>query len=215
MHALDILGAPAITSRSATRAVVLVLHGGVPTSTDPVDKRSGSWRRAAALGRAIAPSLAGTGATTYGLRYAVRGWNADGAAPAPLADARWALDRISANHPGVPVVLLGHSMGGRVALHVADHDSVIGVVALAPWWPGDEPVAALAGRHVIAAHGERDRITSARATRELLRRAQPIAASTEYVSMGLLGHYMLTHIRRWNRAARDGVLAVLEQSGND
>ena len=35
----------------------------------------------------------------------------------------------------MPVVLLGHSMGGRTAVAVADDPSVVGVVALAPWLP--------------------------------------------------------------------------------
>ena len=43
----------------------------------------------------------------------------------------------------MPVVVLGHSMGGRTACRVADHDLVRGVVALAPWLPPGESVADL------------------------------------------------------------------------
>src|SRR5689334_24365947 len=38
----------------------------------------------------------------------------------------------------VPVVLLGHSMGGRVAVNVADEPTVHDLVLLAPWLPAVE-----------------------------------------------------------------------------
>ena len=36
-------------------------------------------------------------------------------------------------YPGVPIALVGHSMGGRVALHLAGEADVVVVAALAPW----------------------------------------------------------------------------------
>ena len=207
MRALQLLGQPADPS-TPPRGAVLVLHGGVERSTEPVGLRSGSWRRATLLARSITPALTESGIAVHGLRYTVRGWNADLGEPSPLADARWAIDSLRALHPETPVVLLGHSMGGRVALHVADDPAVIGVVGLAPWWPADDPVDHLTGRHVVGAHGEHDRITRSRHTRRLLERAASVAASTEYVDMGPLGHYMLTGVRRWNRTARDAVLTM-------
>ncbi|WP_438949092.1 LLM class flavin-dependent oxidoreductase, partial [Streptomyces harbinensis] len=41
--------------------------------------------------------------------------------------------RLAARLGPVPVVLVGHSMGGRAALRAAGHPAVTGVVALAPW----------------------------------------------------------------------------------
>lgn len=151
------------------------------------------------------------GLSLWLLRFGVRGWNAGlGPEPSPVPDARWALDQAAAEHPGVPVVLLGHSMGARTAVHVADHPAVHGVVALAPWFERSDPVSALAGRHLVAGHGSRDKITSARATQAYVERARAVAASARFVDMGRLGHYMLHRPADWNRFALRSTLEVLE-----
>ena len=95
------------------------------------------------------------------LKNRVRGWN--GERQDPLTDARWALDRIRHVLPGVPIVLVGHSMGGRVALRLAAEPDVVGVAALAPWVESDS-VQARPGTPVLLAHGSRDRITDPRRT---------------------------------------------------
>ena len=106
-------------------------------------------------------------------------------------------------------MLLGHSMGARVAVHVADDPSVVGVVGLAPWWSADDPVRTLSGRSLRAAHGRRDRITSFRETARYVERARAVADSAELEDMGALGHYMLTGARRWHDVAIAAVLEVL------
>lgn len=161
-----------------------------------------------ALHRALAGPLAEDGVTSWLLRYRQRGWNGGGA---PVDDARWALAEIRRTHGDIPVVLLGHSMGGRVAVHVADDHSVVGVSALAPWWEPTDPVQTLRGRYVQAAHGQRDRITSLRRTAAYLGRAQSIGVDTRLVDMGQHGHYLLTGIRDWNRVALEGVTAALPE----
>ena len=191
------------------RGLVLMLHGGAQHSQRPVDGRSLSLRRTQMMYAALAPRVADAGCALALLSFTVKGWNAHQGAPAPVTDARRALAEIGERHPGVPVVLLGHSMGARAAVHVADQEQVVGVVGLAPWLPADEPVGAVAGKHVVAAHGRRDRITSPRQTRAFLERAGRIAASTEFVDMGPAGHYMLTHVRAWNRAALRASLGML------
>jgi pimeloyl-ACP methyl ester carboxylesterase len=143
----------------------------------------------------------------------VRGWNAgSGPEPSPVPDARWALDRAAETHPEVPVVLLGHSMGARTAVHVADHPSVVGVVGLAPWLEASDPVRPLAGRHLVAGHGSRDRITSARATRAYVDQAIGVAASAHFVDMGRLGHYMLHRPGDWNQFALQSTLEVFDRA---
>jgi alpha-beta hydrolase superfamily lysophospholipase len=188
------------------RAMVLVLHGGKPRSDRVIGPTSASWRRAAWLQRSIVPQAHEAGIGVWLARYRVRGWNGGAG---PVADARWALEELRSAHGDVPVVLLGHSMGARVAVHAADDPSVVGVVGLAPWWSADDPVATLAGRALRAAHGRRDRITSFRETSRYVDRARTVAASAELRDMGGLGHYMLAGSRRWHDVALRSVLEVL------
>ena len=190
-----------------TRALILMLHGGKPRSTQSVDGRSASWRRMLWLQREIADRAHDAGVGVWSVRYRTRGWNGG---REPRADARWALEQVRNELREVPVVLLGHSMGARVAVHVADDPSVVGVVGLAPWWSADDPVDTLAGRRLLAAHGRRDRITSFRETSRYVERARTVADSAELRDMGALGHYMLTGAGRWHDVAIESSLAVLE-----
>jgi predicted alpha/beta-hydrolase family hydrolase len=204
---------PSLTRRDVDgtpRGLVLMLHGGRADGTDVVDDRSASWRRSRWMMDQVADRFERSGAGVWLLRYGVRGWNARTASPpSPVPDARWALAEVRRELGDVPVVLLGHSMGGRTAVAVADEPNVVGVVALAPWLPGDEPNAALRGRHLAAAHGSTDKITSARQTRAFCRAAEGVAASVEMQDMGRVGHYMFRRIPAWNAFAVDRSLAQL------
>ncbi len=204
-----ILGAaPSLTTYAqptGARGVILMLHGGKEHGDEVVDHRSASWRRSAAMARAIAPAVGEAGVAVHLLRYRHRGWNGGAG---PVADARWALAELRRQYADLPVTLLGHSMGARTSIHVADDPVVRGVVALAPWFPTDEAVDALAGRRLVAAHGRRDHITSPRATRAFVERAGRVA-DAEFVDMGPVGHYLLRRITRWNDLARDLSLDLL------
>ena len=113
------------------RLIVLVAPGGTDRSYRPFSPWQSSalrmypftWSIRLRFGRAV---------LVRQLRYRVYGWNGGQASPMPYARA--ALDEVTAAHPGVPVVVLGHSMGGRVAAHLAADRRVIGVLGLAPWW---------------------------------------------------------------------------------
>ena len=194
------------------RALILMLHGGRADGQAPVDDRSASWRRSRWMMGQISGRAHRAGVGVWLLRYGVRGWNAGRACePSPVPDARWALDEVRRALGDLPVVLLGHSMGGRTAVAVADDPSVTGVVALAPWLPAGDSHRPLAGKRLAAAHGSTDRITSAKATRAFVRRAEPVAASAEFHDMGRVGHYMFRRIPAWNRFAIERSLAFVER----
>jgi alpha/beta superfamily hydrolase len=187
------------------RAAVLILHGGKPSSDLPVDGRSASWRRMASMQRAISPAFTDAGISTWLLRFTDRGWNGG---HGKVDDARAALELVRRELGEVPVVLLGHSMGARTAVHVADDTHVTGVVALAPWFSESDPVRPLTGRVLRAAHGRRDRITSFRATEQYVARARSVGAEASLEDFGFAGHYMLSHVARWNAFATEQALAL-------
>ena len=192
-----------------TTAVVVVLYGGKPRSFAP----SRPWHLSAIRMVPFARSIHATGAAcaehgvaVWTLRYRYRGWNEP--ADSPVADARWALHEVRRRHGDVPVVLVGHSMGGRTALRVAGDPSVRGVVALAPWLPPDEPVEQLRDRSVLIMHGSRDRWTDPRASLDLARRAASVT-SVRRVEVKGVGHPMLRRARVWHDLTTQFVLSQL------
>lgn len=187
-----------------TRGVVLVLHGGRSASYESVRGRHLSPARMLPFARALRRAGGSDGLAVWTLRNRYRGWN--GADMSPVHDARWALSHISREHPGVPVYLLGHSMGGLTALCVADHPQVEAVVALAPWLNGETPVSRVAGRRILIVHGTDDRWTSPANSLAYARRADGVAESVNYVALKGAGHFMFRRVSLWNSLANGFIL---------
>jgi alpha-beta hydrolase superfamily lysophospholipase len=189
------------------KAVALVLPGGRVDSLDPTDPRQLAAVRMRPFASALRRHGAAHGLGVGVVRYRYRGWNGDDMSP--VADTRWALDEVRRRHGDVDVVLVGHSMGGRTALRVADDASVRGVAALAPWLPREEPVAQLVNRDLLVVHGDLDRITSPRASRRYAERANSVARSVEYVTIHGDTHAMLFRFAAWHRLVTRFTLETL------
>jgi dienelactone hydrolase len=147
------------------------------------------------------------------LRYRYRGWN--GADRDPLADLTAALDEHRRRHPDVPVVLVGHSMGGRAALlapaggAAPAEAGVRAVCALAPWLVDTDPVEQLAGRTVLIAHGDRDRLTDPAESYAYAVRAREVTDRVCRFEVRGDGHALLRRHRDWTELVRRFVLGEL------
>ena len=184
---------PTVTTvgpRTHARAVVLLLHGGQATGTAPAT-RGAAWARMVPFGIGAAWATRGRDVAVWLLRYRVRGWNEP--TLDPVRDARWALGEARRAHPGAPIVLVGHSMGGRVALRLADEPDVVAVCALAPWIEPGEPEPQGRGT-VLIAHGVADRVTDPTASAAY---AERIGAT--YVPVPRETHALLRRPFRWHR----------------
>ena len=194
-------------ARGETHAVVLILYGGKAESWEP----SRPWHLSAARMRPFARHISRRtrrdGVAVWTLRYRVRGWN--GAEACPVADARWALAEIRDRHGDVPVVLVGHSMGGRTALRVAGDPAVVGVLALAPWLPPGEPRVRLGNRRVLVVHGTEDRWTDPRASAAYVEAARAQGTPAAWHPMPGHGHFMLRSPGTWKRLTREFVVSCV------
>ena len=142
------------------------------------------------------------------VQFRKRGWN-DKADPDPVKDARFALAEIARRYHNLPIVVVGHSMGGRTACRIADADEVVGVTALAPWLPEGEPITAMAGKQLRVVHGTRDKWTSATASHNFVERCQGLAKSATWTPMPGVGHFMLRRVSKWNQFVEDSVSDIL------
>ncbi|MBP0460905.1 alpha/beta hydrolase [Streptomyces montanisoli] len=177
------------------RAAVLVLHGGSDEGEGPPPRLNVAAGRMRPVTRGLLRATEGLGVVVGRVRYRCRGWN--GARADAARDTLRALDELGLLLGRLPVVLVGHSMGGRAALSAGGHDLVEGVVALAPWCPPGEPVHRLAGRRAVLLHGERDRTTDPRESVEFAARARRAGARACAVLVARGEHTMLRRAVTW------------------
>lgn len=190
------------------QAAVLLLHGGRADGLEPPSVWNLPGVRMRPFARAVARTTAGRGVLLARVRYRHRGWNGDRGDT--TVDARRALEELTERVGPVPVVLVGHSMGARAALRVAGHPQVRAVVGLASWCPPGEPVEQLRGRRVVLLHGDRDRRTDPRTSRELAQRGRDAGARTAWVTVPGGGHMMLRHAAAWHSLTARAVAGLLE-----
>jgi dienelactone hydrolase len=185
--------------------VAVFCHGGQVANIEPPRERALSLLRMRAVEQFVRRAAADRGLGSYLLRYRVAGWN--GAAADALADVQWALADIRDRHgSAVPVVLVGHSMGGRAVLRAGGDPSVQAVCALAPWTPPGEPVDHLRGRTVTVLHGRGDRWVPAALSADFAVRAR--AAGVRIARFTIAGgHSMVRRAPVWHAFVRDVVLA--------
>jgi predicted esterase len=188
------------------RGVALFCHGGTASGLQPPRDLALSLVRMRAIERFVRDAAGGRGLSTALLRYRLAGWN--GTAADAYVDVRWAVEHIRAQAgPGVPIVLVGHSMGGRAVLRAGGEDGVAGVCALAPWTPPGEPVSQLRDRTVAILHGRGDRWVPAALSADFATRAKQAGVPVARFTLPG-GHSMLRGAHRWHEFTRDVVLGV-------
>lgn len=206
---LEVVG----TAHPEPAGVVLVAHGGRSHGRDPGARRRLAYWRMVPFARTLERAARdhrtdiGRGLAVYLLRYRYRGWN--GAAMDAYRDAEWAVGEVARRHPGRPVGLLGHSMGARAVLHAAGGPGVVAVCALAPWLDGSDPVTQLAGRSLLIAHGDRERMTSPAESFAYAVRARAVTARVARFDVHGDGHAMLRRAADWSGLVRRFVLGEL------
>lgn len=141
--------------------------------------------------------------------YGVYGWNGDEASPMPYARA--ALDALAAENPGRPIVVVGHSMGGRIAARLGDDRRVVGIVALAPWWQFADWREIHGGAKVLAIHGTSDTTTYADRTAKGVAELTARGVDATYLEIPDGGHAMLDHPLTWQSAPITFVKEILRQ----
>ncbi|MFZ2243009.1 MAG: alpha/beta fold hydrolase [Gordonia amarae] len=183
---------------SSPALAVLVLPGGTDFSYRPFSPLQAPALRMYPFSASIRARY-GSAVAVKDVRYRVYGWNGEQNSPMPYA--KKALDDITARHPGIPVALIGHSMGGRVAAQLAAHRSVSSLLALAPWWQFADWRHIHDDVRVVAMHGTADTRTYARRTEKGIGELVARGVDATYVPVPGGGHPMLDQVLTWQGEA--------------
>lgn len=188
------------------RACVLVLPGGKVHS----DHASRWWQLAnlrmmfvvGALRRRLGPDV-----DVRRVQYRRRGWNSPRSDA--VRDAKEVLDDIRQRFESENIVLVGHSMGGRVAAQLSAGADIGAVVALAPWWVGGDGDLIPAPTRLLVVHGTADTWTDPCSSRTQTWRARQRGLDAHWAGIEGAGHYMLWRCSEWHRRTVDFIANYL------
>ncbi|KAA1250385.1 alpha/beta fold hydrolase [Mycobacterium simiae] len=193
-------------TKSAGGLCVLVLPGGKVRS----DAVSRWWQlanlRMVFLTRALRRRL-GHDVYVRRVQYRRRGWNSPHLDA--VRDAQNVLDDVRQELEPKHFVLVGHSMGGRVAAQLAARTDVGAVVALAPWWTHGDGDLIRVGTRLLVLHGTADTWTDPRSSRAQTCRARQRGIDAHWVGIQGAGHYMVRGWRQWHSRTTDFVAEYL------
>lgn len=189
------------------QTAVLFLHGGRADGLGAPGEHSAARLRMRPFVTAVERSVRQHPVAVGEVVYRVRGWNGERADAA--VDALAAVDRVRAELGPVPVVLVGHSMGGRAALHAAAEPQVTGVVALAPWCVPGDPWRQFQGKRLVVLHDASDRVTDPAASRAFAAAARAAGAGACAYRVHGSGHGMLRRAGDWQAVSTRMVLGML------
>lgn len=193
----------AVTAPPDPVAGVLVLHGGSAESHRTVRPWHPGQLRTVVLARALGRLLPDL--TVMHLRHHVAGWNGSGAGV--LEEARWALQGME-GVLGVRVVLVGHSLGGRVAARLAPVTA--GAVLLNPWLPADDPVGwGRRGNGLRVVQTPRDRVCPPADAAAWLRQVAEAGSDVRIRMIPGSDHGMIRRFPTWHRVTAAAVRHLL------
>lgn len=193
-------------TQTPSEAVVLLLHGGPERGFREARRWGAPYLRMLPFGLAVR-RRSGDRIAVVRVRHRHNGWN--GWRESTAAETQWALDDIAEAAPGLPIGVLGHSLGGRTAVRVAGHPAVRSVVALAPWLPPGEDVTSLRDRDVLIVHGTRDAVCPIAETEQFVARAAEAGVPVHLQRLPGVGHLMVRGARRWHDLAAEHLVRTL------
>jgi len=145
------------------------------------------------------------------VQYRKRGWNSPDLDA--VRDAEAALSTLRRDVESDNLVLVGHSMGARVAVHLAGRHTVRGVVALAPWWPSDDATLVPTNCRLLAVHGTADTWTSPSVSLVQTTWARDRGVDAQWVGLPDAGHHLMRDFHEWHRLTSEFVARQLQTEG--
>jgi pimeloyl-ACP methyl ester carboxylesterase len=146
------------------------------------------------------------------VQYRRRGWNSPRLDA--VRDAKEVLDDIRQRFEPKNIVLVGHSMGGRVAAQLAAGADVGAVVALAPWWVGGDGDLIPSPTRMLVVHGTADTWTDPGSSRIQTWQARQRGLDARWAGVDGAGHYMVRRCSEWHRRTADFVADYLSVERN-